>query len=102
MARGSWLGQDMVGLLLFPGHRGRAGLEAEAVISGFEDLLTDGKKLWLGELTIYNLSGQFFDVDLRRSWFLQVRHANLLLRLYSGALRRKLAREAQPMLPASL
>lgn len=78
------------------------------------DLLTDGEGLWLGELTVYNLSGRFFDVghlsdssltrawDLRRSWFLQARHANLLLRLYAAALRRRLAREPQPDLPASL
>ncbi len=78
------------------------------------DFMTDGRSLWLGEVTVYNMSGWFFldgydpdspfarAWDLKRAWFLGTRHANPLLRLYAAALRRKLAREQDQDMPASL
>ena len=50
------------------------------------DLLTDGERLWLGELTVYNLGGVFPDCghradsnlsrawDIGGSWFLTTQH----------------------------
>jgi hypothetical protein len=75
------------------------------------DLISAGHRLWLGELTIYHLSGLYPRVghdpdhplarawDLRRSWFLRTRQRRLPHRIYAAALRRVLDREdgAKPL-----
>ncbi len=43
MFRGSDLGQDMIFLLLLFGRYGRAGFEAEAVVSGLKDVAAVGQ-----------------------------------------------------------
>jgi len=43
MFRGSGWGQGMCSLLLFPDCCGRAGLEAEAVVSGLQDVASMGE-----------------------------------------------------------
>lgn len=70
------------------------------------DFLTDGERLWFGELTVYNLGGFVHGLghdpasqmtqawDLRESWFLTVCHHDWRKRLYARALRRELERAA--------
>ena len=43
MFRGSVLGQDMISLLLFPRRYGCACFEAEAVVSGLQDVAAVGE-----------------------------------------------------------
>jgi hypothetical protein len=43
MFRGSVLGQDIISLLLFPRRYGSTGFEAEAVVSGFQDVAAVGE-----------------------------------------------------------
>ena len=71
------------------------------------DLMSDGERFWLGELTVYNLGGHFAGVaaedkailnrawDLRRSWFLTTPQRGWRA-LYRAALARRLS-ERQPL-----
>ena len=77
------------------------------------DLCHDGRAWWLGEMTVYNLSGLVRDIghdpqaqmtrawDLRRSWFLSQARLTGWRALYARTLRRALDREAgsAPPLP---
>ncbi len=70
------------------------------------DFMTDGERLWLGELTVYNMAGKCPDCghladspfarawDIRRSWYLTSRHRTWAHRLYAAALRRELDRRS--------
>ena len=65
------------------------------------DLLSDGTRIWLGELTIYNRGGEVVDRgqdpedplntswDLRNSWFL-TKPQRGWRRIYAQALKRRL------------
>lgn len=91
-----------------PATHDRAKAIAAEIGSHFDyvrvDFMTDGTRLWMGEITVYNLAGFVLDCghledcpmtrawDLRRSWFLTTRHADPAMRSYAGALRRELDR----------
>lgn len=72
------------------------------------DFLTDGTRLFLGEITIYNLGGVAYSVgqltdtplnrswDLRRSWFMRSPQKGWR-KIYAAALRRAIDREALRM-----
>ena len=71
------------------------------------DFMTDGKSLWLGELTVYNMTGHFAGMhpdeeellnkawDIRRSWFLSTPQSGWR-GVYARALRRRLDAAANP------
>jgi hypothetical protein len=73
------------------------------------DFLTDGTRLYLGEITIYNLGGRAHHTgdmvdtplnrswDLRRSWFLRSPQKGWR-KAYAAALRRAIDRQSQQML----
>lgn len=73
------------------------------------DFLTDGSRLYLGEITVYNLAGRAYpygDIvdaplnrswDLRRSWFLRSPQKGWR-KAYAAALRRAVDRQSQQML----
>lgn len=75
------------------------------------DLLSDGRQIWFGELTLYNLGGHVVDRgqdpddplntswDLRSSWFLSTPQKGWR-RFYAGALRRHLERQQSASTPA--
>ncbi len=95
-----------------PDTTDRAVAIASAIGADFDhlrvDFLTDGAALYLGEVTVYNLSGtsrhagHLIDTpmnrswDLRRSWFLRSPQRGLL-KLYADALRRAIDQEALTM-----
>ena len=67
MFRGSGWGQGMCDLLLFPGCCGRAGLEAEAVVPGLQDVASVGEAVEErgGHLGVTEDGGTFAEAEVR-------------------------------------
>ena len=66
MRSGSWLGQDIAGLLLFSGGGFDAGLEAEAVVSSFQDVAAVGEAVEerRGHLGVAEDRGPFAEAEI--------------------------------------